>query len=193
MKTTTNLTRSLFILLSLLCATALAQEPNESPLVGSWGGPLVIGEDDLGLVFNFSIEDGEYSATMISDAMGTLAEKLEDKEEARLPQVVKLVVDAESRALYFSRSLIPYPRSARGPVLLRHIGIYGFQADFLQRFPALEKSPLEEAEGLEQLRTLYHGYKIRVGVVEGQGVRGIDTRDDYDAFLLRYQKTTADS
>lgn len=127
------------------------------------------------------------------DAMGTLAEELEDETEARLPQVVKLVVDAESRALYFSRSLIPYPRSAGGPVVLRHIGIYGFQADFLQRFPTLEKSPLEEAEGLEQLRTLYYGYKIRVGVVAGQGVRGIDTRDDYDAFLLRYQKTTTDT
>lgn len=127
------------------------------------------------------------------DAMGTLAEELEDEEEARLPQVVKLVVDAESRALYFSRSLIPYPRSPGGPVLLRHIGIYGFQADFLQRFPTLEKSPLEQAEGLEQLRTLYHGYKIRVGVVSGQGVRGIDTRADYDAFLLRYHKSSADT
>ena len=127
------------------------------------------------------------------DAMGTLAEELEDVDEARLPQVVKLVVDAESRALYFSRSLIPYPRSVGGPVLLRHIGIYGFQADFLQRFPTLKKSPLEQAEGLEQLRTLFHGYKIRVGVVPGQGVRGIDTREDYDAFLLRYQKTMTDT
>jgi len=70
MKTTIIITRSLFLLLSLLCATALAQEPNESPLVGSWGGPLVIGEDDLGLIFNFSVADGEYTATMISDGLG---------------------------------------------------------------------------------------------------------------------------
>jgi 3-deoxy-manno-octulosonate cytidylyltransferase (CMP-KDO synthetase) len=127
------------------------------------------------------------------DPMGTLAEEVHDLVEASLPQVVKVVLDSESRALYFSRSLIPYPRNDGGPVMLRHIGIYGFQAEFLQSVPKLAKSPLELAEGLEQLRVLSHGYKIRVGVVSGRSGRGIDTREDYDAFLLRFSAENSDT
>jgi 3-deoxy-manno-octulosonate cytidylyltransferase (CMP-KDO synthetase) len=129
----------------------------------------------------------------LGDPMGTLAEELHDLEEGALSQVVKVVLDAESRALYFSRSLIPHQRNRGGPVLLRHIGIYGFQAEFLQRFPKLAKSDLEQAEGLEQLRALFHGYRIRVGVVAGRSGRGIDTREDYDGFLLRSQRTRSEA
>lgn len=74
MKTAINITRLLsfpLICLALsLQPAALAQDSNNSPLVGSWGGPLVIGEDDLGLIFNFALTGGEYSATMISDGLG---------------------------------------------------------------------------------------------------------------------------
>ncbi|MBL4572764.1 MAG: hypothetical protein JKY86_06795 [Gammaproteobacteria bacterium] len=70
MKTAINITRLLCLLLSLQSATALAQETSRSQLIGSWGGPLVIGEDDQGLVFNFSLLEGEYAASIISDGLG---------------------------------------------------------------------------------------------------------------------------
>lgn len=75
MKNAINTTRQLclaltLLLLSLQTTAALAQEPNSPPLVGSWGGPLVIGEDDLGLIFNISMADGEYAANMVSDGLG---------------------------------------------------------------------------------------------------------------------------
>jgi len=75
MKTAINITRLLSfpligLLLSLHCVTAGAADTNNSPLVGSWGGPLVIGEDDLGLIFNITLLDGEYSASIISDGLG---------------------------------------------------------------------------------------------------------------------------
>ncbi len=62
--------RTLGLIICLLGSPALAQESSDSPLLGSWGGPLMIGEDDLGLIFNFSMDDGEYAATMISDGLG---------------------------------------------------------------------------------------------------------------------------
>lgn len=75
MKTASNITRLLSfplmgLFLSLHCSSALAVDDNDSALIGSWGGPLVIGEDDLGLIFNFTLADGEYSASMISDGLG---------------------------------------------------------------------------------------------------------------------------
>ncbi len=70
MKKTIHITRLLCLVLCLQFTAALAQEPNDSQLIGSWGGPLVIGEDDLGLIFNISMDDGEYAANMISDGLG---------------------------------------------------------------------------------------------------------------------------
>ena len=70
MKSATTITRLLCLLVVLQGASAFGQEESDSQLIGSWGGPLVIGEDDLGLIFNFSLSDGEYSATMISDGLG---------------------------------------------------------------------------------------------------------------------------
>lgn len=70
MKTAINITRLLCLVVCLQSAAALAQEANDPPLIGSWGGALVIGEDDLGLIFNISMQDGEYAANMISDGLG---------------------------------------------------------------------------------------------------------------------------
>ena len=70
MKNTINIARLLCLALCLQFTAVLAQESNDSQLIGSWGGPLVIGEDDLGLIFNFSMKDGEYTANMISDGLG---------------------------------------------------------------------------------------------------------------------------
>jgi len=97
--------------------------------------------------------------------MSTLASPIEADAELDNPNVVKVIVDREGFALYFSRLPIPYSRdgtsSSRFPYL-RHIGIYGYRREFLLRFSTLKPSPLERAERLEQLRALENGYRIKV-------------------------------
>lgn len=104
------------------------------------------------------------------------------------PARVKVVVDRRGDALYFSRAPIPHPRFADGPAAPRlHLGIYGFQRDALRRFTAWPPSDLERTEGLEQLRLLENGVRIRV-LDWPRAASGIDTRADYDAFLLRSRR-----
>ena len=99
------------------------------------------------------------------------------------PNSPKVVLDAESRALYFSRSVIPYLRNVPREEWLshhtfyKHIGLYAFRADVLREVTSLPQSPLEVAESLEQLRWLENGYKIGVGITESETV-GIDTPED---------------
>jgi len=112
--------------------------------------------------------------------MGTLAEPLADRDEAKKPQVVKVVLDAQGRCLYFSRSLIP----SEGP-WLRHVGMYAFTPSFLEEFTELPPAELEKKERLEQLRALAHGHAIQAALVAPGGVRGIDTPEDYAAFVRR--------
>ena len=96
------------------------------------------------------------------------------------PNVVKVVLDREGYALYFSRALIPYPRDAGG-VWYRHAGIYGYRVGFLKRFSRLKVAPLEKAEALEQLRVLWHGFRIAVAVSETEILPGVDTPQDLEA------------
>ena len=99
------------------------------------------------------------------------------------PNSPKVVLDAESRALYFSRSVIPYLRNVPREEWLahhtfyKHIGIYAFRSEVLRQVTSLPQSPLELAESLEQLRWLENGYKIGVGITEAETV-GIDTPED---------------
>lgn len=119
--------------------------------------------------------------------MATAARPLEPFEEA-LPQVVKVVLDAQGRALYFSRSMIPFPR-ARGEVKpLAHLGLYGFSAAMLQRIAALPETALERAEGLEQLRALYHGVRIQVAVGDFRSV-AVDTPEDLERARRWFEQT----
>lgn len=119
--------------------------------------------------------------------MATLAAPFERPEEALLPQRVKVVIDRHHNALYFSRSRIPHPGPGSPPPLL-HLGIYGYTRDFLLRYVALDRTPLEQAEKLEQLRALEHGYKIKVGLVRRASPGGIDTPEDYAAFARRHRE-----
>lgn len=96
------------------------------------------------------------------------------------PNVVKVVLDAAGYALYFSRSQIPYPREP-GATCYRHAGIYGYRVGFLKRYTRLEPSPLEQSEALEQLRVLWHGYRIAVAVSKAEIPPGVDTPQDLDA------------
>jgi 3-deoxy-manno-octulosonate cytidylyltransferase (CMP-KDO synthetase) len=107
-------------------------------------------------------------------AMATLATPLRPGEEAR-EQVVKVVCDRQGRALYFSRSPIPWGDGAG----LRHIGLYAYRREFLLRLAELEPTPLERAERLEQLRVLEHGHPIQVARVEAdESMIEVDTPED---------------
>ena len=119
--------------------------------------------------------------------MSTAAHAIDAADELDNPNVVKVVLDAQSRALYFSRAPIPWWRDARAqgalalcasPAPLRHIGLYAYRAGFLRAFPALPASPLENVEALEQLRVLWHGERIAVHVSESRPGPGIDTPED---------------
>ncbi len=100
--------------------------------------------------------------------------------EAASPNVVKVVLDAQGHALYFSRAPIPYPREAGG-VCYRHAGIYGYRVSFLKTYSRLRAPALEKAEALEQLRVLWHGYRIAVAVSKAQVPPGVDTPEDLEA------------
>lgn len=119
--------------------------------------------------------------------MATLATPFEDPLDASLSSRVKVVVDRHHNALYFSRARIPYANGTPVPALL-HLGIYGYTRDFLMRFVSLESTALEQAERLEQLRALEHGYRVKVGIVKGPSRGGIDTPEDYAAFVKRWRE-----
>jgi 3-deoxy-manno-octulosonate cytidylyltransferase (CMP-KDO synthetase) len=111
-------------------------------------------------------------------AMATACHPLHD--DLANPNVVKVVLDARNRALYFSRAQIPYPREAGGR-WYRHAGLYAYRMAFLQAYSRLAVSPLEKAEALEQLRALWHGYAIAVVVSEQDIPPGVDTPEDLEA------------
>jgi len=117
--------------------------------------------------------------------MSTVAHAIRDAADFANPNIVKVVVDADGRALYFSRAPIPWPRdagaadpAAAAATPLRHVGLYAYRAAFLRRFPQLAVSPLEETERLEQLRVLWHGERIAVHVSALAPGIGVDTADD---------------
>jgi 3-deoxy-manno-octulosonate cytidylyltransferase (CMP-KDO synthetase) len=113
-------------------------------------------------------------------AMTTLACPLDDAADRDNPNVVKVVRDLNRRALYFSRSTIPYSRPEAEPApLLHHLGLYAFTRETLLRYPSLEPTPLEQAERLEQLRALEHGIPITVCDTD-QAILEINTREDLE-------------
>jgi len=117
--------------------------------------------------------------------MATLAADFAADEDPSDPNIVKLVTDTSGCALYFSRSLIPFDRDGSGHVKpLKHPGLYAYRRDFLLKYVTLPSTPLEEAEKLEQLRALEHGYKIAV-VKTVVRHHGIDTPEQYEAFVAR--------
>ena len=119
--------------------------------------------------------------------MATLAVPFQNPQDALLPHRVKVVIDKHHNAMYFSRSRIPYSNGTPSPALL-HLGLYGYTKAFLQRYVTLDSTPLEQAEKLEQLRALEHGYKIKVGIVKAKSLGGIDTPEDYAAFVKRLRE-----
>jgi 3-deoxy-manno-octulosonate cytidylyltransferase (CMP-KDO synthetase) len=121
-------------------------------------------------------------------SMSTAAHAITNRTEFDNPNVVKVVLDAEAMALYFSRAPVPYwrdqPDLLPSPPPLRHIGIYGYRAGFLRQFPGLSQAPMEISEALEQLRVLWHGYRIAVHVTDTAPGPGVDTPEDLERVRL---------
>lgn len=111
--------------------------------------------------------------------VATACHPIDDAQSLDNPNVVKVVMDARGRALYFSRSRIPFPREG-APSAYRHIGLYAYRAAFLARYASLAPSPLERAESLEQLRVLWHGYRIAVAVSGVPAAPGVDSPQDLE-------------
>ena len=113
-------------------------------------------------------------------AMATAAVAIHDQSEITNPNAVKVVISKNNEALYFSRSAIPFDRNHTSPIYYRHLGIYAYRTGFLKAFSNLAISPLEQAESLEQLRALWHGYAIAVHITPESPPPGVDTQADLD-------------
>lgn len=125
--------------------------------------------------------------------MSTLAACIERQEELDDPNVVKVVVDASWQALYFSRSPIPFVRDSGAPLAdsplphLKHLGLYAYRRPFLLEYARFGPHPLEEAEKLEQLRALAHGYMIKVGLTAYRTSK-VDTPEEFEAFIREFDR-----
>ena len=131
----------------------------------------------------------ETLAAMPDAAMATAAHVITDAHEFFSPNVVKVVCDQQGYAHYFSRAPIPYARDAFATTkstlpeyfpALRHIGIYAYRASFLKRYATLAPAPTEQLESLEQLRAMFHGYRIAVHLWDGLLAPGVDTPEDLE-------------
>lgn len=150
---------------------------------------------DAGIVVNIQGDQPFIDPRMIEEGvqpllddpsleMATLMHAIHKPEDLADTGVVKTVVDLAGNALYFSRSLIPYPQKGAPRNVFEHVGLYVYRRDFLLKLAQLEPTPLEEIESLEQLRVLEHGYRLRVvetacGDNEFSGF-SIDTQQDLD-------------
>lgn len=128
-------------------------------------------------------------------AMATVCHPLRDLAEVLNPNVVKVVLDKNATALYFSRAPIPWARDAwaggqdalpGGLPVFRHVGLYAYRVGFLKAYPGLERPAMEDFESLEQLRALWHGHRIAVLVTEQAAPPGVDTPADLEAVRRIY-------
>ena len=111
--------------------------------------------------------------------MSTLKYKLTDMAEIENPNAVKVVTDKNDFAIYFSRSVIPYPRNLNMDNYYKHVGIYGYKRDFVMEYAKMASTPLELSESLEQLRVLENGYKIKV-LETPYKIIGVDTQEELE-------------
>jgi 3-deoxy-manno-octulosonate cytidylyltransferase (CMP-KDO synthetase) len=115
--------------------------------------------------------------------MATVCHAIHDEASFLNPNIVKVVLDTNGNALYFSRAPIPYPRDEAYKTNIqahRHIGIYAYRVGFLKKYAKLAVTELEKIESLEQLRVLHHGYKIGVAITQYAPASGVDTQADLD-------------
>ena len=152
----------------------------------------ILNLDDDEIIINVQADEPFIEPEVVQALMGRLKELQSDSEPfimgscynainaeaAEDPNLVKVVLDSDNNAIYFSRSLIPYNRSGRANYF-GHIGIYGFSKKSLKEFCNLDDAPIEDIEGLEQLRAIHHQKKITMLKVASTGF-GIDTKEDLE-------------
>ena len=176
------------------CRLTGADHPNGTSRIAEVVAQLA--SDSEPIILNVQGDEPQVPAAMIDqlvehlagDAqvpMATVASRFAAGEDPDDPNIVKVVVDQRSRALYFSRCPIPFARTPRGDGLLKHAGLYAYRRPFLLRYVQLRPTPAEQAEQLEQLRALEHGFPIAVAIWPGVCHHGIDTPEQYDAFVQR--------
>lgn len=166
-----------------------ADHPSGTDRIAEAAQKLALGEDEV--VVNVQGDEPLIAPAVVAEvarllerlheaSVSTACHAIHDPAALDNPNVVKVVLDARGYALYFSRARIPYPRQAGG-AWYRHAGIYAYRVGFLRRYSGLAPSPLEQAEALEQLRVLWHGYRIGVAVSETEVAPGVDTPQDLEA------------
>lgn len=172
------------------------EHPNGTSRVAEAARLLGIGPAEI--VVNVQGDEPELEPSLIDAAvealargsapMATVALPFESGEDPRDPNLVKVVRRLDGTALYFSRSLVPFPRDAGGANLrpLKHVGLYAYRRGFLDTYAALPPTDLERTEQLEQLRVLAHGHAIAVAVRDVRSFGGIDTPEQYEAFVRRW-------
>ena len=145
------------------------------------------GEENIDAVINIQGDEPLLDPLMIDEVAellnececATLCSEL--KEDFENPNIVKVVMSKDNYALYFSRSLIPYKRNKTDLKIFQHIGIYGYSFEFLKKYVTLPQTPLSEAESLEQLKILEHGYKIKIKNTDSKNKSlGVDTPEDLE-------------
>lgn len=195
-----------------------ADDPRIADAVKSFGGKCVLtspehksGTDriaqavadiDTDIVVNLQADEPEIDPDNINRVaqllienpdcqMATLAAEFQNAEQIADPNIVKVITDHNNKAIYFSRSPVPYDRQKAGigPVgqYLRHLGIYAYRKEFLLKITSLPQTPLEKIEKLEQLRALENGFAIIVEKVN-HFCDGIDTPQQYKEFVKRQMK-----
>jgi 3-deoxy-manno-octulosonate cytidylyltransferase (CMP-KDO synthetase) len=125
--------------------------------------------------------------------VGTAVKRIASLGELLTPNVVKVVLDRNNYALYFTRSLVPFVRDSqevtewlKHAVFYKHFGIYVYRSAFLQAYASFAPTPLEQAEKLEQLRILEHGYRIKATVTEYDSIP-VDTQEDLDRVRAKFK------
>ena len=137
-------------------------------------------------------------ATHTDASIATVCHSLHEYADMFNPNIVKVTMDHDGYALYFSRAPIPYARDAfaagqqipRGLPVYRHVGLYAYRAGFLSHYARLQAAPIEQFESLEQLRALWHGYKISVEITATAPSPGVDTQDDLDIVRQLFKAST---
>ena len=148
-----------------------------------------LGLDDEALIVNVQGDEPLIPAELINQVahtlaansecvMSTAAVAIQNAEEIANPNAVKVVLNQRHEAMYFSRATVPYDRTQSSPTYYRHIGIYAYRVAFLKKYAQLTTSPLEVAESLEQLRVLWHGYRIAIHLASVLPPAGVDTPED---------------
>ena len=154
----------------------------------------ILGWDDDEIVVNVQGDEPLIEPSLINEVaqhlansqdavMATACHAIHDEASLLNPNIVKVVIDANGNALYFSRAPIPYPRDDAHKTNIhahRHIGIYAYRVGFLKQYANLAVTELEKIESLEQLRVLHHGYKIGVTITQNAPASGVDTQADLD-------------